>query len=121
MPRLALVLFSVAVGLGCLAALPLIDAGRRRIAYVAWAHGAVALFALVVLAIAAGGPVHGEAAGVGDFAAIAAALFALAACVGLSLPLVARRFSAALGAVAGLHATVACLAYLLLLAWVALG
>ena len=118
MPMIALGILSLAAGFGCYVALPLLDKTRRRSAWIAAIHGMLGLCALAALVVALQGPARGVATGVANFGAAAAALLAIAAVLGLTLPLVSRGL---VGLLAGIHAGAAITACLLVMAWTALG
>ena len=79
------------------------------------AHGVVGVAGLVLLLLALQGPARGVAAGVGSFGTVSALLFAGALLTGGVL-LLRRK-----GAVMAIHAGIAIIGYVLLLAWNSLG
>lgn len=84
-------------------------------------HGALGLAGLAALFLALRGPPRGLDAGVGSFGAVAAVLAAAALVLGLSV-LALLRYRPQVAALAVvLHAALAITAYVLLLAYVALG
>ncbi len=80
------------------------------------AHGLVGTAGLAVLLMALRGPERGVNTGVATFGPIAAALFAAALLTGIAVLLLRRK-----GLAMAIHATIAITAYVLFLAWAALG
>jgi hypothetical protein len=80
------------------------------------AHGVMGAVGLVILLFALQGPARGVEAGAGSFGMVSAILFAAAALLGVLLLLLRRK-----AAVMAIHAGIAITAYVLLLAWDALG
>jgi hypothetical protein len=84
-------------------------------------HGVAGAAALVALFLALRGPPRGVLTGVGAFGGIAAVLAAIALVMGLAVAALARLSHAAVKLLIAVHATLAITAYVLLLAYVALG
>jgi hypothetical protein len=93
------------------------DDGASRPPLVAGlAHGAVGALGLVLLLLALRGPPRGVEAGAGAFGTTAAVLFAAAVVTGLVILAIRRK-----AIVMAIHAGIAITAYVLLLAWDAVG
>ena len=84
-------------------------------------HGLIALAGLGLLGIALRGPPRGLDQGTGSFGAIAAALIALAALVGLAQLAARLRKRRLSGMLIGIHATLAIGGFVILLAYVLVG
>jgi hypothetical protein len=83
------------------------------------AHGTVGATGLAVLvAAAATGAPHGAAAGAGGFDWTASALLGLALLAGLAIPLTAWRARGLTGLALALHASIAIIGYVILIAYV---
>ena len=120
MLSLALVTLSAAVALGVVRAL-----GHLRGSPPSWTlgalHGVVGTAGLGALLLALRGPPRGVLTGVTSFGAIAAVLAAGALTVGLGIAVLARRGRGGVGLAIAVHATLAITAYVILLAYAALG
>jgi hypothetical protein len=92
------------------------EVGSRPPAAAGIAHGLVGVIGLTVLLLTLQGPPRGVDAGVGGFGTVAAVLFACAAITGIALLVLRRK-----PLVMAIHAGLAITAYVLLLAWNALG
>jgi hypothetical protein len=107
------------------AALALIGAkatGKRPSAWLATAHGILAVSGFVVLLVAlVEGPVRGVATGTESFGTIAAVLLLLAACLGIASLLLHIRRRRLPGFWASAHAVIAVSGFVILAAYVVLG
>jgi hypothetical protein len=84
-------------------------------------HGLVAIIGLCCLALALGGPPRGVEQGMDSFGLIAAALFTLAALVGVTMLTARIREKRIAGALIGIHATLAVSGFVILAAYVFAG
>jgi hypothetical protein len=121
---LALLLLSLAVVMGGVLALRTLRSAGLSGRY--WwlaglLHGAIGVCGLGALAVSLGGPARGEAMGVAGFGQGATWSFVLAACLGAAIPLVSGQARGWGGPLLAVHAAVAITAYVLFLAWWALG
>jgi len=84
-------------------------------------HGALGIGGLAALILLLQGPRRGDAMGVGSFGTAAAWLFAAAIAAGLTIPFLIRRFRTGAGVAIAVHASLAIIGYVLLLAWTSMG
>ena len=84
-------------------------------------HGALGIGGLAALIVLLQGPRRGDAMGVGSFGTAAAWLFAAAIAAGLTIPFLIRRFRTGAGVAIAVHASLAIIGYVLLLAWTSMG
>ena len=97
------------------------DEGDRPPFVAGVAHGVAGAVGFVVLLLALREPARGVGAGVGSFGTVAAVLFGGALLTGVALLLLRRKTVAIKTVVMTIHAGIAITAYVLLLAWNALG
>lgn len=121
MLTLALGIMSAAVLLGSALALRHLRGTTRPHWAVGALHGLLGLASVAILALALQGPPRGLQAGVGSFGMAAAVLAATAFAVGLILLVLLRARGRIAGLATAVHATLAISAYVVLLAYVALG
>ncbi len=120
MLSLALVILSAAALAGIVLALLHLRGSRRHWMFGAL-HGVAGAAGLAALLLALRGPPRGVLTGAASFGAVAAVLAAIALAVGLCVAMLARRAHGGTGLVIAVHATLAITAYVILLAYVALG
>jgi hypothetical protein len=121
MLSLALLLMTAVVVLGSVLALLHLRGTVRPRGAIGALHGLLGLAALVALAVALQGPPRGLQTGVAPFGMVAAVLATAALVVGLVVLLLLRTRRQIAGLAIAVHATLAISAYVVLLAYVALG
>lgn len=117
----ALLLMTAAVLLGSGLALLHLRGTTRPSWVVGALHGLIGLVSLVALFLALQGPARGVQTGVAPFGMVAAVLAAVAFAIGLVVLLLLRARRPVAGLAIAAHATLAISAYVVLLAYVALG
>ncbi|HTC11936.1 MAG TPA: hypothetical protein VK726_24490 [Acetobacteraceae bacterium] len=121
MLSLALLLMTAVVAVGSVLALLHLRGNARPHGAVGALHGLFGLAALAALLLALQGPPRGLQSGVAPFGAAAAVLAAMALAIGLLVLLLLRARRQIAGLAIAVHATLAISAYVVLLAYVALG
>lgn len=117
----ALLLMTAAVLLGGGLALLHLRGTTRPSWVVGALHGLIGLVSLVALFLALQGPARGVQTGVAPFGMVAAVLAAVAFAIGAVVLLLLRARRPVAGLAIAVHATLAISAYVVLLAYVALG
>lgn len=119
MLTLAFIIFAVAVFIGTGLAIP---HARDTAGVVPWPlgvlHGLLGFGGFIVLLLALRGPTRGMAQGTASFGMISAALFALAALIGLAIFNACRIRHRRAGTLIGIHATLAVSGFVFLAAYV---
>ena len=93
----------------------------QRTPFLGLVHGVVGAAGFCLLVLVLQGPRRGDAMGVGSFGIAAAVLFGIALAFGLIIAVSIRHAPRVAGVTIATHATLAIIAFVLLLAWASIG